>query len=602
MLTYASKPLEFTAFFPFCGFGGGARGFLDAQVRLFGRDCTFRSLGGIDIDQESCLDFEMLTGSPALCADVSTLTPAELRAFCSRTPDAVFSSPPCKGFSGLLSKKAAKKARYRTLNRLALDWIETMLAAWDEPPRLVLIENVPRIQSRGEKFLKAIRKLLGKAGYVFTSQTHDCGELGGLAQRRRRYLLVARHPDRCPPFLYQPRHRRVKGCGEVIGKLPMPGDPAAGPLHQLPQISWLNWIRLGLIPAGGDWRDLPGVLEEHQARREVHKRHGVLDWDEPASTVAGSGSNGATAIADPRIQCAPRAGVYGVRAWDDPSKTVVGAARIDNGPYAVADPRIALSARPGRHQNKYRVGDWSEPVGAVIGATRPGSGAPSIADPRAAWHRGVLGVRRWGDTSGTITGRASPSTGAFSVADPRVRTGFDHAFRVLGWREPSFTIAGKTSPGCGAYQVADPRLPGEGLLPIDEAVQTLEGGPWTILNPETGEIVTDIVKPKRAPSVAPVILARDGTWHRPLTTLELAVLQGLPPVIDGRPLELAGTAVSRWRERIGNAVPVQAAEAIAEQMLITLAETKLGLEDVEPKMTPVWVEPDRSNDDELLGL
>lgn len=556
MLTYTAKPIEFTAFFPFCGLGAGARGFLDAQVRLFGRMCSFRSLGGIDYNEEACRDFEMLTGSPALCADLSVLTPAELRAFCPRTPDVVFSSPPCKGFSGLLSKKAAKKDRYKKLNRLALDWIETMLAAWDEPPRLVLIENVPRIQSRGEKFLKKIRRLLTKAGYVFTSQTHDCGELGGLAQRRRRYLLVARHPDRCPPFLYQPRHRRVKGCGEVIGKLPMPGDPAAGPLHELPKISWLNWVRLGLIPAGGDWRDLPGVLEEHQQRREVHKRHGVLDWQEPASTVAGSGSNGAT---------------------------------------AVADPRITLSARPSRHQNKYRVGDWQEPVGAVIGATRPGSGAPSIADPRAAWHRGVLGVRKWDEPSCTVTGRAGASTGRFSVADPRVKTGFDHAFRVLSWREPSFTIAGKTSPGCGAYQVADPRLPGEGLLPIDEAVQTLEGGPWTILNQETGEIVTDIFKPKRAPDVAPVILALDGTWHRPLTTLELAALQGLPTWLNGKPLELTGDAVSRWRERIGNAVPVQTAEAIAEQMLITLAETQIGLDDVEPKTTPVWVEPSKFN-------
>ena len=31
------RRLEFTAAFPFCGLGAGARGFLDAQVTLLGR-------------------------------------------------------------------------------------------------------------------------------------------------------------------------------------------------------------------------------------------------------------------------------------------------------------------------------------------------------------------------------------------------------------------------------------------------------------------------------------------------------------------------------------------------------------------------------------
>ena len=84
-------------------------------------------------------------------------------------------------------------------------------------------------------------------------------------------------------------------------------------------------------------------------------------------------------------------------------------------------------------------------------------------------------------------------------------------------------------------------------------------------------VVRDIAK---APPIAPVILAADGTWHRPLTTIELAVLQGLPAEHRGAPLKLAGTS-SRQREGIGNAVPVQAAQAIAEQMLLTLLSSDL---------------------------
>ena len=62
-----------------------------------------------------------------------------------------------------------------------------------------------------------------------------------------------------------------------------------------------------------------------------------------------------------------------------------------------------------------------------------------------------------------------------------------------------------------------------------------------------------------------VIRALDGTWHRPLTTLELAALQGLPTQIDGEWLQLAGGSKARWRKRIGNAVPPATAEAIARE-------------------------------------
>lgn len=188
---------EFTAFFPFCGLGAGALGFLQAEVTLLGRTARFRSLGGIDCEEASCEDFQTLTRSPALQADVSTMTVGDLLEFCPKAPDCVFLSPPCKGFSGLLGSAQSKAPKYQKLNRLVLDWMELMLTAWaDDLPGLVLLENVPRIASRGAPLLKKVRALLRAAGYVFHAQSHDCGELGGLAQHRRRYLLVARLPKR----------------------------------------------------------------------------------------------------------------------------------------------------------------------------------------------------------------------------------------------------------------------------------------------------------------------------------------------------------------------------------------------------------------------
>ena len=43
--------------------------------------------------------------------------------------------------------------------------------------------------------------LLRAYGYAVAETTHDCGELGALAQSRKRFLLVARHIEKVPPFL-----------------------------------------------------------------------------------------------------------------------------------------------------------------------------------------------------------------------------------------------------------------------------------------------------------------------------------------------------------------------------------------------------------------
>lgn len=73
-----------------------------------------------------------------------------------------------------------------------------------------------------------------------------------------------------------------------------------------------------------------------------------------------------------------------------------------------------------------------------------------------------------------------------------------------------------------------------------------------------------------------VIRAADGTWHRPMTTLELAALQGFPVRnADGTWLVLGGSQADQ-REHVGNAVPPPAAEAIAMQCRATLLAAAAG--------------------------
>ena len=78
------------------------------------------------------------------------------------------------------------------------------------------------------------------------------------------------------------------------------------------------------------------------------------------------------------------------------------------------------------------------------------------------------------------------------------------------------------------------------------------------------------------------------TWHRPFTTFELAGLQSL--VEPEEQLELDGLSDAAWRERIGNAVPPDAAEAIASTMGTTLLLAWSG-QGFMLSAVPIWVRP-----------
>ena len=497
------KEHVYTVFFAFAGIGGGAIGFQQAAAALekFGLKGRFRVIGAFDFDAGAAADFERLTGVPCEVVDVRKLTVKRLRALCPRRPDVVFGSAPCKGASPLLGNELAETEKYQEMNELMLIWTELMLAAWgDDPPLLVINENVPRLASRAKDTVKEVVKLHQKHGYVVHAGSHDCGEVGGLAQHRVRFLLVARLARKVTSFLYQPPKQRVRGCGEVIGPLPLPSDPAGGDMHILTDICVTNWIRLALIPPGGDWRDIEGALAAHEARNTHWSRYHTARFDLATPVVAGSGTNGAFGVGDARVS--PRAAtgfvactipgladdrpldvrlpvdafplMYGVRGMAQSSVTITGKASPSCGAFTLADERVAAEVRrvthdPDAHRNKYTVACAGEPVGTLIGAVYVGSGAPSIEDLRvpAGTFRGAYGVLHLGDASGAITSAEGPSMGRFAVADTRVASAvrahayhFTNELMLHAWSRSARTVTGATHLGNGAGAVEDVRVPG----------------------------------------------------------------------------------------------------------------------------------------------
>ncbi|MCM2547616.1 DNA cytosine methyltransferase [Burkholderia glumae] len=612
--------------FSFCaGLGGGAKGFTKAMSRVGAMTASWRCIGGIDNDPAAARDFRRLVGTDCTVMDLFTreqytafhgapppagwreATAADVRAAAGHEhPHCVFISSPCKGASGLLSETLSRTPKYQALNELTLRCVWLMCEAWkDDPVELIVFENVPRLATRAGHLLSQIDQLFQHYGYVTADTTHDCGKIAkrGMAQSRKRYLKVARHVAKVPAFLYEPEQNRLQGVGTLLGRMPLPGDPAAGPMHRIPSLQWKTWVRLAFVEAGSDWRSLNKLAVENGQLRDyliVPERRGghlgVVDWSEPAGTVAGESlpTNGSFSVADPRGPAnAAQYQQYGVRNWGDHSGTITGQKSPGQGTFSVADPRTGV-----KHNNCFRVVRYQDAAGVVTGGTGPSAGAQGVADPRppAGPLFSKYKVTEWAGHAGTVIG--GDDQGAYAVADPRSGSSFEGAgkYRVTGFDEPAGTVIARSDSGQGAFAVADPR-PGMrrergdayltgghyGVVGWSEpsgAVSAAAGhdnGRWSVADPRL---------PAQNEKIVAIIRALDGTWHRPFTTLDLAVLQSL--VEPEEYLQLDGLSDQAWRERIGNAVPPDAAEAIAEVMGTTLLLAESG-ETFRLSSTPIWV-------------
>ncbi|CAM3724027.1 DNA cytosine methyltransferase [Pseudomonas wadenswilerensis] len=532
-----------------CGLGGGAKGFNRANPVVGNLQAKWQCIGGVDVDPAGLADFERLSGVKGTLLDLFTrdqytrfhgqepppswreATPEDLRrAAGGQRPDAVFISSPCKGASGLLSEKMSLTPKYQALNELTLRCIWLFGEAWkDDPVPLLVFENVPRLATRGRHLLDQINSLLSFYGYAVAETTHDCGVIGGLAQSRKRFLLVARHVEKVPPFLYEPEKKSLRAVGDILGRMPLAGDVvAAGPMHRVPALQWKTWVRLALVEAGKDWRSLDDLAIEDGYLRDF--------------------------VIVPKAY----AGYLGVNEWENSIGTVAGRSSPTNGAFSVADPRAKSGAL---QYQQYGVRRWEDSSGAMIGVKSPGQGTFSVADlRRAAGGFGKYLVTPYAGTAGTVIAGSTTGQGAFAVQDPRpgMRRSKGDAYLtgghygVVDWNGQAGAVSASAMHDNGRWSVADPRMPAA--------------------NDRLTCVITSL----------------DGTWHRPFTTLEMAAIQSL--VEPEEQLELDGLSDQAWRERIGNAVPPKAAEAIADVMGTTLLLAAQG-ETFMLSSMPIWVRP-----------
>lgn len=202
-----------------------------------------------------------------------------------------------------------------------------------------------------------------------------------------------------------------------------------------------------------------------------------------------------------------------------PARIRIGASPID--------PRLTCEQWAGA----YGVLDPDEPAPTVRGCHEVRQAPGAVADARLE----VDPRKQWA-TTGTYKNRPQ-------------------AYGVQPWDEPSSTIRGKQVTANSRSAVAHPAYP----TPTHRLVRDADGE-LVLLGPPIKDWEEKCYL---------VIQAEDGSWHRPLTDLELAVLQSLPAYHRGEMLALRGPSGKR-REHIGNMLPTLAAQAIARECRATL--------------------------------
>ncbi len=311
----------------------------------------------------------------------------------------------------------------------------------------------------------------------------------------------------------------------------------------------------------------------------TYQQYGVKDWRETASTVSGQSApgGGAHSIADPRLGRKAHSNVYRVVPFDRPAVAVT-----SSRDGAVADPRPAAQEYA---STKYQVTPYDRSSRTVIGASTTGDGAFAVADPRPNWgnqrHQNILRVTPYEEATGTISGGGHSVTGGQPcVADARrehYQTGGHYG--VVPWERAANAVSGSACHDNGFNSVADPRP------------AAMAGEP--------------ILLPKPDDRLVCRIIAQDGTWHRPFTTLDLGALQALfdpeeifyqeqtefgPEWRCRTPFDLEQGSDVTKREWIGNMVPGAAATGMAETIGEALILADMG-ESFFLSTREIWVKP-----------
>jgi len=290
-----------TVFDCFCGFGG-----LSVGAQMAGLDV----IGGVDANEAAVQAYARnFPDAHALHRDLLIDSPQGIlrNAGIRRGDvDVLVGGPPCQPYSVNNHLRSTNDARCELVQRY-LEFVSTLHPSW------LLMENVPAFASiqRG-KFLESLLRALRNRAYHVDFRIYDATRFG-VPQKRRRLVILAcssRHKLMRVMKELDSHDSKIVTVGEAIGDLPevpsssdsytrVPasdfqktmrrGAQASVQGHAASQLGPKNLIRIGHVPSGGNWRNIPRRLLPSGMRRakltDHTTRYGRLHAGKPAFTL-----------------------------------------------------------------------------------------------------------------------------------------------------------------------------------------------------------------------------------------------------------------------------------------------------------------------------
>lgn len=274
----------------FCGAGGLTLGLKKAgfQVAL-----------GVELKPEIAKTYQFNhRKTKTLIKDVRAVTGSELLELAGgKEIDLVAGCPPCQGFSQLTEKYK----RYDSRNDLV---VEMARIIEEIKPKMVMMENVPGIATKGKTILNEFVERLKRLGYLVTMGILQMADYG-VPQSRRRFVLVAGKgfEVQLPKQTHSYKGDQNKNLkpwvtlAKAIKGLPKPkklsyavenGGPEKFNWHVIRDLQEISIKRLKAIKEGQNRLALPKGLRPkcHKTKKAGFRNvYGKLSWNNVSSTI-----------------------------------------------------------------------------------------------------------------------------------------------------------------------------------------------------------------------------------------------------------------------------------------------------------------------------
>ncbi|MFQ5750844.1 MAG: DNA cytosine methyltransferase [bacterium] len=279
-----------TAIDLFCGAG---------SLTLGLKKAGFDVIAGVEINKEIAKTYKTNhRKAKLLTKDIRNVTGKEILKLVGKNKiDLIAGCPPCQGFSQLTEKYKREDPR----NDLVLEMARLIK---EVRPKMVMMENVSGITTKGKSILDKFAKRLRSMGYLINMNVLQMADYG-IPQFRKRFVLLAGKGFHVPlPKLTHSRKGDFKKklkpwltISEVIRNLREPvklsfalenGGPEKFNWNVIRDLKKISIDRLKAIKEGDSRLALPRKLRPKCHKNKKHgfqNVYGRLRWDNVSSTI-----------------------------------------------------------------------------------------------------------------------------------------------------------------------------------------------------------------------------------------------------------------------------------------------------------------------------